>query len=381
MTKSTLFLFFILLGMNALGQVFSLDKEKFTKEFHKILSDYNKGDFSDFSKKDLPKFIIESNGFSEQMFTTLVNTSNLILEKKLKPYPELYNYVYSMYSLALNKQNTESVNAWHATVDKMLDARNVKKFEDFIELSSNFFSKGILSEASNYTWYYLGGKYTFDSDDKAFIRFENGNLICRVDNRDKKEAAETPFVDSIVVKNTNGIFDPFLKRWEGNGGVITWEKVGLSPNESYADINSYKLALKSPNFTADSVMIHTPYFQKAIMGQLTERAFVINREEDKIFPQFTSYDQKLSIVNLRPSMNYTGGFSMKGSRFEGYGTKQNLAVLTILQDKKPFIIAKSTLFYVDEKKIQSSGTQFFLKFGENDSITHPGADLLFIEVN
>jgi hypothetical protein len=379
MTKSTLFLFFILLGMNALGQVFSLDKEKFTKEFHKILSDYNKGDFSDFSKKDLPKFIIESNGFSEQMFTTLVNTSNLILEKKLKPYPELYNYVYSMYSLALNKQNTESVNAWHATVDKMLDARNVKKFEDFIELSSNFFSKGILSEASNYTWYYLGGKYTFDSDDKAFIRFENGNLICRVDNRDKKEAAETPFVDSIVVKNTNGIFDPFLKRWEGNGGVITWEKVGLSPNESYADINSYKLALKSPNFTADSVMIHTPYFQKAIMGQLTERAFVINREEDKIFPQFTSYDQKLSIVNLRPSMNYTGGFSMKGSRFEGYGTKQNLAVLTILQDKKPFIIAKSTLFYVDEKKIQSSGTQFFLKFGENDSITHPGADLLFIE--
>jgi hypothetical protein len=379
MIKNTLFFLFILFGMNALGQVFSVDREKFTKEFHKLLSDYDKGDFKDFSKDELPEFIIELNGFSEQMFSKLVNTSNVILEKRLKPFPELYNYVYSMYSLALNKQNMESVNAWHATIDKMLDARNVKKFEDFIELSSNFFSKGILSEASNYTWYYVGGKYTFDSDDKAFIRFENGDLICRVDNRDKKEVDKNPFVDSIVVKNTNGIFDPFLKRWEGNGGVITWEKVGLSPNESYAEIKNYKIALKSPNFTADSVLMHTPLFQNLIVGQLTDRAFFINREEDKVFPKFVSYDQRLNIVNLRPNMNYSGGFSLKGSRFEGYGTKQNLAVLTILQDNKPFIIAKSTLFNVEEKKIQSTDTQFLLKFGENDSITHPGADLLYIE--
>jgi len=379
MIKNFILFVFLLLGLNVFSQGFSVEREKFTKELHKILSDYGKGDFNDFTKKEFPNFLIEMNGLSDNMFNKMVRTSNLILEKKLKPYPELYNYIYSMYSLGLNKQNTESVNAWHVTVDKMLDARNVKKFEDFIELSANFFSKGILSKASNYTWYYLGGKYTFDGDEKAFIRFENGNLVCRVDNRDKKAAEKIPFVDSIVVENTNGIFDPFLKRWEGNGGIITWEKVGLSTSESYAEINRYELALKSPNFNADSVKMHTPYFKDPIIGRLAERAFVINREIDRVFPQFSSYEKNLKITNLRPSVNYEGGIGLKGSQFEGFGTKQSPAKLIILNDNETFILAKSVLFNVDENKIQSANTEINIKFGEKDSITHPGAELIYFE--
>ncbi|MFA7274006.1 MAG: hypothetical protein WC044_09060 [Crocinitomicaceae bacterium] len=377
--KYTLLFLFAIFNFALFSQGFTNDREKFTKEFHKTLSDYGKGDYSTFSKKDFPKLLLESSALSDEAFTKLVFTSNLILEKKLKPYPELYNYVYSMYSLALNKQDAASLNAWHNTIDKMLDARNVKKFEDFIELSSNFFSKRILSVASNYTWYYIGGTYKFDSDDRAFIRFENGSLICRVDNRNSKEAEKNPYVDSIVVKNTNGIFDPFLKRWEGSDGIVTWEKVGLRSDEVYAEINKYQLALKSPNFLADSVSFYTPYFQNAIVGQLTERAFVINREEDRIYPQFLSYQNNLEINNLRPSMNYAGGFGMKGSKFEGFGTKQNLAKLTILNKSKPFIVAKSTLFSVSESNIKSENTEIFVQLGEKDSITHPGASFLYAE--
>ncbi|MBU2018878.1 MAG: hypothetical protein KJ941_04450, partial [Bacteroidetes bacterium] len=133
---------------------FSVNREKFIKEFQQSLSDYGKGDYTNLAKKQLPFFLLESGNFPEPLFIKLVATSNLILEKKLKPYPELYNYVYSIVSLFKNGQNEESFSAWHITIDQMLASRNVKRFEDFVELTSGFFDQQIITSASNFTWFY-----------------------------------------------------------------------------------------------------------------------------------------------------------------------------------------------------------------------------------
>lgn len=363
------------------GQGFSTEREKFVKEFHKTLSDYGQGDHNEFTKKKLPEMLLEGSNFSDALFKRMIATSDLILEKKLKPYPELYDYVFSMYALVNSKQSAESVEAWHKTVDNMLDARNVKKFKDFIALSSTFFSERILTQKTNYTWYYEGGSFSFDSDGKAFFILTGGNLVCRVDNRDDRAARKNPFVDSILVENTDGVFDPFLQKWEGRKGKITWEKVGLSRNNTYAEIENYSIALKSSNFTADSVLFHTPLFAQPILGKFTDRAFISNREEDKLFPQFFSYNNKLTIKNIKPNMDFAGGFAMKGANFEGFGSNLEPAVLTIFQENKPFIVAKSELFVVNDAKIFAEQTKFWMKIAEQDSITHPGAILIYTSEN
>lgn len=365
-------------GSLSFGQtVFSEEREKFVKEFHKTLSDYGKGDFNEFSKKLLPLQLLESPDFSDNLFRKMVATSNLILEKKLKPYPELYNYVYSMYSLVKSGQSTASVDAWHSTVDNMLDARNVKKFEGFIDLSSTFFSNKILTEQTNYTWYYEGGNFAFDSDGKAFFVLSGGNLICRVVNKNDKEAKKNPYLDSIVIRNTNGVFDPFLKKWEGSEGTIDWGKAGLSEDDYYAEIKEYSVALKSANFNTDSVLFYTPLFEKPILGQLSDRAFISSGSGDAQFPQFTSYDKRLVIKNIKDEMDYVGGFAMKGKNFEGYGTTAIPAVLTIFQDKKTFVVAKSELFVVNDEKIFSKEASFWMQIAQTDSIFHPGATLIY----
>lgn len=370
---------FAVVFMSALsyGQGFSENKEKFVKEFHKSLSDYGKGDYSDFSKKKLPLSLVAENAFSDALFKRMVNTSNLIIEKKLKPYPELYNYVFSMYSLVESRQSVESIDAWHATVEKMLGARNVKKFKDFISLSSTFLSEKILAEKTNFTWYYEGGSFSFDSDGSAFFVLSGGSLICRVKNRDSRKAKKNPYVDSIVIQETQGVFDPFLKRWKGEGGIVTWEKVGLSKNSTYAEIDSYNVALTSSNYTTDSVLFHTPLFARPIAGQLSDRASISSREEDKLFPQFFSYDKKLAIKNLKDNMDYVGGVGMKGGDFEGFGTKAQPAILTIIQDEKPFIIAKSVLFIINNERIFSEEAKFWMRLSEKDSIYHPGTTLTY----
>ena len=66
-------------------------------EFQTSLNEFGKGDFHDFAKKTLPQMLLESSEFPEAYFTKMVETCNLMVTKKLKPYPEIYQYVFLSY--------------------------------------------------------------------------------------------------------------------------------------------------------------------------------------------------------------------------------------------------------------------------------------------
>ncbi|MCF8435085.1 MAG: hypothetical protein K9G37_11465, partial [Crocinitomicaceae bacterium] len=99
-----LILFFMLtLSSISFSQSYPTNREAFVKAFQKSLSEYGKGEFHDFAKKDFPLMLLETSDFPEAFFTKMVETCNLMETKKLKPYPEIYNYVFSVYALAKGK--------------------------------------------------------------------------------------------------------------------------------------------------------------------------------------------------------------------------------------------------------------------------------------
>ena len=361
----------LLCAVFVFSQSFTPNREKFAKEFEKSLAEYGKGEYHDFAKKVLPESLLESSDFTDKVFNKLIETANIMLTKKLSPYPEIYNYVFSVYSLVHAKQSETSFYAWHASVDKMLDSKNIKKFEDFIELSATFFSKRIIAESSNFTWYYEGGGYSFEYTDKAFLKFENGNLICRVMNRHSNND-DQPFLDSIHVAGTSGIFDPFLKKFVGKGGIITWEKVGLAKTETYAEIGAYDLNCKMSTLNVDSVTLTTPYFNRKIKGSLSERAFTINREEDRVFPHFISFEKRLRIKDIRPDVDYDGGFALQGASFVGNGTAEEPARLLLYRNGKVFIKTGAQTVYIYPRKFSCNHASVVMYLNTGDSISHPG---------
>ena len=48
--------------------LFSTDREKFIKEFQKVLTEYGKGEYQDFAKKTLPLYLLETQDMSEKTF-------------------------------------------------------------------------------------------------------------------------------------------------------------------------------------------------------------------------------------------------------------------------------------------------------------------------
>jgi hypothetical protein len=378
MIKKLCLLVILITNVNiAISQMYPEDREKFVKEFQKAMTEYGRGEFLTFAKKELEPMLLESSSFPDSYFKKMVSTCNLLLEKRMKQYPEVYNYVFSVYSFVKGKQSNESYLAWHSSIDKLLDSRNVKKFEDFIEFSAGFFSERKLAVSSNYEWYYVGGTYSFEFDEKPFVKCKNGTLACRVQNKDDNTSKKQPFVDSIALFNTSGTYDPIFKSWVGQGGTMNWEKVGIPSSKTFGLLNNYEVSMKTSNFAADSVLLTTPYFAKPIMGKVTDRAFKINREEDKIFPQFISYEKRLTIKEIKPEVDYNGGFSLHGAAFVGLGTQDQPSRIIIYNAGKPFITASSIEFTIDEKKITSFNTGFKIVYNFKDSISHPGVSFSY----
>src|SRR5690606_15707407 len=285
------------------GQNYSTDRAKFVKEFQSALSSYSNNEHNKFIKEELSVLLLQGTDFPDNYFIKMVETCNHLVAKRLSTYPDVYNYVYSIYSLVKNKQSESSYKAYQNTIDKLLESRNPKRFTDFVESSQGFFSERRLAGKSNFEWYYEGGNYEFRYENKPFIFLSEGNLVCRAIDIGGTSKKNIRFSDSLIVYNTSGTYDPVLQQWIGDGGKITWEKVGLPKDETYATVGKYQLSMKNTNLNIDSVKLKSPYFKDLLIGSLSERAFKINREEDKIFPQFLSYKSDLKIDNIKPNIN------------------------------------------------------------------------------
>lgn len=362
---------------SAWSQSYPTDREKFVKTFQSLTNDYLSKDQKDFIKDELEVSLLEGTSFPDKYFQQMVATCNLMESKHLKPYPEIYNYVYSLHSFIKNKQPESSYAAWHSSVDKLLDARNIKKFADFIELSAGFFSQNMIAESSNSQWYYYGS-YVFEFTDRPFMRLTNGRLVCGVPNKDKKHKDDPRFLDSIVVYNTSGVYDPVLKKWDGEGGKINWKKVGLPENETFAELKKFDVNMKTSNLSADTVLFSSPYFpNRKVLGKLNERAFRKNRPEDNNFPQFISYERRLEIKGLREGMDYLGGFSLEGASLIGLGVAKDPATINIFRNGKVFMTVQSQNFTIGKEKIYSNMASVLMRIGEKDSLFHPGLDFRY----
>ncbi|NVK66451.1 MAG: hypothetical protein HWE22_17800 [Flavobacteriales bacterium] len=369
-----LFFLMIVLSTNwGWSQSFPSSREKFVKEFEKQLNEYGKGDFRDFAKDEFPNLLLETSDVPDEYFNRMVQTCNAFEEKRLKVYPEIYNYVFSVAKFVQTGQSKESYQAWHTAVDKQLDSRNVKKIKDFMEFSAGFLSVGMISESSNFAWFYLNGDFEVEYDKKVNIKLMNGNLVCRAISNSGKTRGQA--VDSLVVYGTSGDFDPVLKKWDGAGGKVDWQKVGLDGNTTYATLSNYKASLKSASLRVDTVSMTTPYFSNPIKGSLSEGSYKTIREEDKIYPQFLSFKKDLVIKDIAPEVDYVGGFSMKGEKFIGAGTAKNLASITIKKSGAPFMQARAQEIFISPKKVSVNEGKLSLYLSSGDSISHPGINL------
>ena len=372
--KNILIGIILLISFQGIGQNFSADPESFIKEVDKYLSAINRGKTKAFIEEFTPVWL---NEFSPAYRSRVVATANLILEKRLSGYPDLYGYLFSAYSFVKNKEPKESFESWQATIDKLLQSKKVQSFKEFIETCSGLFDRGVIFANTRHEWVVEGGSYQFDFvKNKPEIQFKDVQLKCLVINKNQSRKADK-YSDSTVLYNTSGVYQPLIEKWEGRGGEINWAKTGLDPLKNKASITDYTMSLKATKISTDSAFVNTDFYDRPLWGSFTDMAKSDIKNGEYDYPQFISFSKKIVKKNILDNVDYVGGFALNGANFIGVGLDNEPATLIFFKDDKTFVKATAMRFSINQKGVYVENCRTTLYLNASDSIFHPGLILKY----
>src|ERR1035437_1050705 len=119
----------------------------------------------------------------------------------------------------------------------------------------------------------------------------------------------------------------------------------------WAELKKYQISLKTSGFNADSVEFYNNYYlKKPIFGHLIEK--IVSEKGGNIsYPRFESYSKRMQIPNIAKDVDYDGGFSMRGPKFLGSGSKEEDAKLVLHRERKVFLVVGAKLIAITKDKL------------------------------
>ena len=342
---------------------FTTDPVKFSEEMRTFLMETDKKE----GEKIMDAFDVLWTGgkFSADQQQLIYKTSNAMLRKRMKAFPDFRNYIIALTSFAGSNQSAQSFSAWQASLDKLL-LMPAKYFANYVITCNNLFRSNVLYESASTNWHSDNPNYTFEFDTIPKIVFPAMNLVC------------TSKGDSSIIFATKGVLYPTRQLFYGSGGKVNWVRAGWEESVVRAELSNYTIDVTGSDFSADSVtFFNTTYFKQSLQGKYTDKILSNVTPENASYPRFESYTTGLAIKNIVPDVDYQGGFSMVGNKMIGSGNSEEDANLYFSRDKKLFLKASSKGFVVRKDKVTSDNASVNIFF-EDDSIYHPGVAFKYI---
>ncbi|MFL5762975.1 MAG: hypothetical protein ACJ77K_03475 [Bacteroidia bacterium] len=296
---------------------------------------------------------------------SVVESCNLMIKKKLRILPEYKSYLSSVMNFINSDQSESNFLTWEECINKILNGKGIRNFSDYLEMSDNLFATNSFYNSAVIRFSSNNNKYIFEYDSVPKVIFPSMNL--RIANNQN---------DTGIVYNTKGVYYPNKGVFYGEGGKVNWKRAGFEDNVVWAELRKYQITLKTSGFTADTVTFYNKnYFDKPLIGQLTEK--IVSEKEGNIsYPRFESYSKRMFLPNISKGVDYDGGFSQRGPKVLGSGSKEEDARLIFHREGKVFLIIGSKLIAITKDKLSAESANIKFYF-DKDSITHPSVNMKF----
>ena len=349
---------------------FAQKKDYFSSDTSKYLSDLNiyfidntgsRAEAENYLKDFINKW--ENNEIAGYWKEMIIETSNLMAAKRLKPNPFFLSYYNIVYNFIESKQPLENFEKYMKCVKKVMLSKVNKNIQDYFTLGENAFKGNILYKSPSYIYYTYEPNYTFEYDSVPKVIFKDVTLI-----------GLNPRGDSIAIENVSGVYYHNTGRFYCKGGKISWTRCGLDAGV-YATVKRFEIDCKAGNYSSDSAtFVGKQYFDKPQLGKFSDRIITENGEIN--YPRFDSYSKRLVVKNIYPDVDYDGGFGMRGPKFVGSGTAASPAKIIFKRNGAKFLEISARSFGMSKEKIVANPA--YIKFIlDKDSITHPGLSFTY----
>ncbi|MFH1004692.1 MAG: hypothetical protein V1781_04235 [Bacteroidota bacterium] len=348
-------------------KAFSTDSVKFLDEMDDYFSAVKgrEKEGHEFVKEELKPFWFGGKiSLDKRQF--VYATCKSMIQKKMRPFPDYYNFFLSLINFHKTNQPESSFLSWKASIEKLIWSASTKKLSDFLYVSNILFGENKLYKTNSVEWFAGNNNYIFDYDSLPKIVFSTTNLFCAVK------------ADTAIIYGTQGICYPTENKWIGKGGKVNWARAGINENMVFAEIKNYSADLTKQSYKADSVVFTNKlYFKNTLLGVLEEKAVPDAKPETAAYPRFESYSTRFEISNIaQGKVDFAGGFALRGSKFIGTGSQKEDATLIFKRNNKPLVKASGKTFIFRNDRITSEDAAIIM-YLDKDSIYHPSIMVRF----
>ena len=298
----------------------------------------------------------------------LIAISNKMLDINARPRPHFIKFLQVINAFTIYNGPAENYLNWLRSMLHFTASRNytLPVINDYIVFSLKLLNSGILYESNSTRWTSSNPDFQLIFNDSVQVVVGPTDLTCNAVR------------DSILVYETSGIYNPLSHYWLGDGGKITWERSGYSPDQVYAALDEYMINFRFYEFHADSVTFyHKKYFDFEILGRLDDKVERILSQATANYPRFESYRASFRLDDIFEGIDYSGGISMYGAKMIGTGIGDKKARLNYFRNDTLVIVANSDIFVFDPEKISSSEAEISI-YVDDDSIYHPSIGINYI---
>lgn len=349
---------------------FSRDPDQFFSELNDMFSKLSVKDQKDLCDDMMVKFTEYWNTgiYTKEVKENMRDVCNHLLARRMKAYPNFYNYLSSMNGLMEYDHSVESYLAWEKSVIMLVnDKRSTKPLISFLQTSIELLYENVLYRSQATEWKSNTNDFKFDFDTVPVVRFGKINLTCYSNN------------DSAVILETQGNFYPLISIWKGEKGEVNWLRAGFPENEVHAFLKNYEIYLGFSKYVADSVkFFNKKYWSSPLLGTLEEKVLANVTTENASYPRFRSYFMNIEILELFDDIDFIGGIEMHGFKLFGHGDEKQDAYLSFKKDRKEFVKIHSKNIVIYPDRLASALVSATIMC-EDDSIYHPGLQLNYID--
>ncbi len=348
---------------------FPQDPDGFLQAFTDRLRDTKREDLTQ-AAQALQKLYTEGT-LDAVMVADMIEPASLMVDRRMGPDTYLLPFALAAAGIATNGHGGDRFSQWAQINLHLLGANtspNNKPLRTWLEFSNSFFNTGVLSQSRSRSWEIQAEAYEFRPlPGSVEVFFPLAQLSGVVPG------------DTLVILRTRGSYFPGEELWRGTQGRIDFQRAGLSPSNVFVDFREYKINLGTSEVVIDTVLLtYTPLLPKPLEGRFVDKMVVNNTPEKTDYPQFRSFGSDPLAVELYPNVKYTGTFSLKGYRFQGFGSSEERATLEFYNYTGQLAVrARTSTSFVDDKdRIYSEEAKVTVYFGQ-DSIFHPNVKLRF----
>jgi hypothetical protein len=344
---------------------FSNSYELFIKELTEQLNTAKRDDY----KKLANEFSRSWNSeYIDAQRDLIIRTANEMKRKRLPIYPYFGNYLTLLQQLKATDQSATQFYDWHNIYNRVLTL-NQRSIDQFVRSSTDFYSQSAIYYSNAIQWQVYAPAYKFEfEDNQVLVRFPALDLRCQYYN------------DSIVIRQTSGIWYPVDQVFVGDQGVVDWQRAGFKTDSIYANLNQYRVNLKQFQFEADSVDFYNQGLGKFIQGRLQDKCTANLNPDNLSYPRFSSYEGELRLENVFKNVSIRGKYALNGNRYLAVGTRQQPAEVFIYKNDTTTVKALSQQFAIRKTEIYSANAEVNVVLNK-DSIYHPGIAMRFTTVD